>query len=184
MSYEANYHTAMTYLDAGLTDRAIEFLEKALSEISEQEKTADNAVYFTILVKLAKHQLLNSRHIASLELITEGLDRNAQHPDLLFLNALCAMDLKEYDTALASLVSYLVIVQQPQGREALEFSNDNAIDEVLEQLLPDACRNSATFEQSAVVIRKLAKVSKSDLLTRACDILDTVEKERAQTANA
>jgi len=184
MSYEANLHTAMTYIEAGLVDQGIESLEKALSEISEQEKTGDNAIYLIILATLAKQRLVKAEHIESLELISEGLDKNAQHPDLLFLNSLCALDLHEYDTALSSLISYLVIMQQLQHQDAYEFANDKAIDEVLERLLPEACRKSMTFEQSAAVIRKMAAVSEGDLLPRACDILDIVEKERVPTASA
>lgn len=178
MSYEANYNTALTYLSAGLTDRAFELLDKALKEVSETEKTEDNPVYLKILSLLAKINLQKGMKDAASLYIEEGLKVKTDHSDLLFLKALYLWDSNRYDEMFGAIITYLVsLITAERDKYSYEFTEEGALKEVFETLIPIAFRNSQTRKETMPIVKQLVEKTQSALLERAYNLMLEIDRE-------
>lgn len=179
MIYEANYNTALTYLNAGLTDRAFELLDKALKDVPTGEKTEDNAVYLKILSLLAKINLERGNRQEVLKYIAEGLNVKGDHSDLLFLKSLFFWDEKRYDEMFGAIITYLVsLVTAERDKYNYEFTGEGALKEVFETLIPVAYKNSQTREETIGIVKQLAEKTQNALLQRAYDVILILEIDR------
>jgi tetratricopeptide (TPR) repeat protein len=178
MSYEANYNTALTYLNAGLTDRAFELLDKAAKEVPDGEKTRDNAVYLKILSLLAKINLEKGMKDAATLYIEEGLKVKTDHSDLLFLKALYLWDTNRYDEMFGAIVTYLVsLVTLERDKYDYEFTGEGALKEVFETLIPVAYKKSQTRGETITIVKQLAEKTQNALLQRAYDVMLEMDRK-------
>jgi len=180
MNYEANYTTALTYMRAGLSDRALESLHKAIEAIPKGDKVKENVVYFRILTILTQIYLQNGSRADALKYIEEGLNIKDDHSDLMFLKSLCLWDEKQYDEMLELLVKYIVSFMSSETEKyEYDFTGEGALNEFYGNLLPIACQNSNCYEQILKIVEKLASKTNQEHIVHAYDVmLKTIDSKK------
>ncbi|MFZ5861387.1 MAG: hypothetical protein ACOYXR_00860 [Nitrospirota bacterium] len=183
MRYEANYDTAVTYLMAGLTDRAKESFLAALAGVEASQKVRTNVVYLRILAVLAKIALQQGARAEADAYIVEGLRVKPDHADLLFLRTLYCWEEKRFDDMFGAAVSYLVSYgSTDRARYEYEFFGDGPVREMFATLIPLAYAKSATRLQTLEVVRKLAETTKNPLVQRAYQVMTAINTPRTSNA--
>lgn len=179
MSYEANYNTALTYIRAGLADRAYESLVKSLDAIEDSEKVRDNIIYLKVLTQLARISLERAKRDEAIKYIEQGLAVRSDFSDLLFLKSLFFWDEGHYDEMFGSIISYLVSLLSPDSRECgYEFAGEGSLKEVFETLIPTAYRETANHGEIAHLLKQLAEKTQNELIQKAYKLLLELDKER------
>lgn len=179
MSYMANYDTALTYFRAGLTDRAVESLSKALKDVPEGEKRKDNRTYLHILTLLSRIQLERGNRPEAIQYIDEGLNIHSMHTDLLFLKSLYCWDEKLYDEMSGAIITYLVSLTSPDlSQYGYEFSGEGALNEIFTKLIPASYRKAIVHKEILAIVRQLSEKTGSELMQQAYVIMQKIDSER------
>ena len=183
MSYQANYDTALTYINAGLIDRAYEALSKALKDVPESDKVQDNVVYLRTLSLLGKLSMEKNRKDEAMRYVEEGLSVRSDHPDLLFLRILYLWDQERFDEMFGSLISYLITFLSPEQKKyGCEFIGQGAVDEVFKTLLPVSYRSSVSNKETIDVIRRLSEKTQNEIIRRAYEMMVEIDAKRESEA--
>ncbi len=169
MKSEANFDTGVTYLRAGLTERARESFERALADVAPAARVAENGTYLKTLTLLARLHLERGAAAAAIQFIDQGLAVKPGHCDLLFLRALCCWEQKRFDEMFLALIHFLAVMAPPATEPYLyEFTHAMAVKEVCDTLLPKAYRHSTSRGQTHAVVQRLAEQTGNPLLEQAC----------------
>ena len=170
---KANLEAALAYLKIGQADLARDALEGALRQLPGEEKRAENTTYFEILVCLATLHISGDERRKAAELIEEGLERDSEHADLLFLKSLLLFDLREFDEVLILLTRYLVALGTPGAAErGYRYGNEEALREVFERLAPEAGRRAGKSAEVLALVRRLGQSLDSPGLGRMAGVLE------------
>lgn len=176
MSYLANYETAITYLDAGLADRCIESLDKALEEFTEEDEHRDPKIFMHILSLLAKFALERGHSKKAYPYVVRGLEFDDSHADFLFLKAMLCWDEQLYDEMLEALVEYLSrLVSFSDDLKFYVFVSDAVMHEIFDCMLPECYRHAKTAPHARETVEKIADKTKHALFIRALEVMQQLE---------
>lgn len=175
--YVANFNSAISYLKIGQNDLAKDSIARALPQVPQEEKSADNPVYLKILALAARFAIEEKDYETAGRHIGEGLELNAEHADLLFLNALIAMDGAHYEKMFAEFVKYLLACStEGTVHYDYDYTNQAAVLEVLQRLLPMAYERIRDRGPLRTVVEKLCTTSGNELLKKAYEHMLAVDK--------
>lgn len=179
MTYEANYATAVTYLEAGFFDRGLELMRRAHSEIPVELRRADNPAYFAVLVSLVEQMLKKGRLVDAQPYLDEGLKCKANHADLLLLQSMSLWDQCRYEEVVGMLITFLV-ARLDGGADLYKYHyvGGGALKEVFQTLLPESYRRSQSHERLVEIAGELAEKTGDPALSKAYEIMRGVDAER------
>lgn len=181
MSYEANFNSALTYMKLGQKELAIDSLKRAMAQIPDNEKTRENAAYLKMLALIAKFNFEKKEGEEAIKNIEEGLKIKDDHSDLLFLKALHLLDNKMFDEMLAVLLNYLLTLKHPdRERYDYEFTSENAINEVFNNLVPLAYKNSTQYKGIKDIVKKMADASQNEYIRKVYNLMSEIDEKRAE----
>ena len=179
MSYQSNFNSALTYMKLGQKELAIESLKRAMAQIPDKEKTKDNAAYLKMLALIARFSFEKKDGNEAIKNIEEGLKIKDDHADLLFLKALYFLDNKMFEDMLAVLVNYLLTLAEPDKKIFdYEFTGENAINEVFNNLIPMAYKNATQYKNIKDIVKKLSDASQSEYIERAYNLMSEIDEKR------
>ena len=183
--YEANYKSALSFLKLGMKEQAFDCLNLAFSQVSPENKTIDNVLYFYILSDLSVLSIEKPDKGRAKALIEEGLSVKKDHADLLFLKALLLMDENRYDEMLESITHYFL--SSTAGDISLynyRFTHEGALREIYDNLLPVAYKNAFQHLQIRDVVFRLCEVTNNIYLLRAHEIMVKIDSERTEKGHS
>jgi tetratricopeptide (TPR) repeat protein len=183
-AYEANYNTALTFLKYNQKDAAIETLKRALSQVPDDEKNENNAVYLSILSVLSFLLVEKSEVGNSDQYVEQGLAVKKDHADLLFVKSLILLDQKRYDEVLEVLITYLLTLGEADSMKYdYRYTHDQALKEVFDTLIPTAYRYAFQYDKISNITERLCKASDNESLKKARDIMVEIDKSRNHQQN-
>ncbi|MBI5142591.1 MAG: hypothetical protein HZA20_10470 [Nitrospirae bacterium] len=185
MSYLANLETAVTYINAKLTDRAQESLFKALAGVPDEDKRADNPVYLRILALLGKTHFERNDPGGALKYVQEGLALRPNHPDFLFMNILHMWGQGRHEEMFSAVITYIAALVTG-GAEGLacDFANEATLEELFKTLVPKSYRKSAGKAEMKAVVEKMLAATNSPLFGRVCGIMNEIDAEAEDAGQA
>ncbi len=183
-SYVANYNYALSYLKLGQKETAIEALKRALSQVPENEKNEENAIYLSILSALAFLVIENKDFESVARNVEEGLAVKKDHADLLFMKTLLLMNLRRFDEMLETIIHYLLALEE-KGAEKFNYgyAHEGAVKEIYNNLLPMAYKCAFEHAQIREIVHKLYKSAGSEGLKRAYDLMVEIDSTRSEKEN-
>lgn len=179
MDYRANLDTALTYLEAGLKDRAVEFLCKIYNGIREQGIEEHRETFLRVLPLMIRVAMENNKHEEAIGLINEGLSIDEYHCDLLFLKAMYFWDEDKHDEMFVALITFLASlgVQRHIERE-YQYVNDLAIEEIFSTLIPFAYERAAARVELAKSVNELAEKTNNAYLIKVRQLLMDIDRDK------
>lgn len=180
MSYLANLETAVTYINAKLTDRAQESLYKALAGVPQEDKRGDNPVYLRILALLGKTHFERNDQAGARKYVEEGLALSPNHPDFLFMNILHFWGQSRHEEMFGAVIAFLAaLVTGGDKGFVCDFANDATLEELFKTLVPKAYRKSSGKAGMKAVVEKLFAATGSPLFGQVCRIMNEIDAEAA-----
>ncbi len=131
----------------GQRHHAREALNRALSQVPEDEKRSDNPSYIKLLSYLAAMALGDEDYTSAAKYIEEGLALKEIHADLLYMRLLVLMHRGAYNAMFPDVLKYLIACGAADlGIYDCGFATPEVIDKVMNEILPLAYENSADHE--------------------------------------
>jgi len=174
--YIANYESALSFMTRDQHDAAFEVLQRALSQVPENEMTGDNAAYLNILSQLSFLFLERRELERAYDHVSKGLEAKKDHADLLFLKSLVMFDLNRYDEMLEAIINYLVAIDE--GNAHLfdyRFVNPGIFKELFERLIPKAYQCSFQHEQIRDIVYKLYSATGNERFKKTYEIMVNID---------
>src|SRR3972149_10820105 len=166
--YEANYKSALSFLKLGMKEQAFDCLNLAFSQVSPENKTIDNVLYFYILSDLSVLSIEKPDKGRAKALIEEGLSVKKDHADLLFLKALLLMDENRYDEMLEAIIHYILSLATGDiSFYNYIYTHEGALMEIYDNLLPVAYKYAFQHAQIRDVVSRMCEVTNNRWLVRA-----------------
>src|SRR5208282_5638240 len=106
--YIANLDTAIAYLKMGKRDQARASLNRALSQVPEDEKNSGNLAYVKILSYTAAVAIGDEDYAVAAKYIEKGLSLKEGHADLLFMRLRVLMHRGAYNAMFPDVLKYLI----------------------------------------------------------------------------
>jgi tetratricopeptide (TPR) repeat protein len=182
--YEANYHSALSFLKQGLKEQALFCLDRALSQVESKHKTIDNIIYLDILDNLAILYLEKGDRAKAISFIQEGLLVKNNHTDLLFLKSLLLLDEMRYDEMLEAIIHYLLSFSETEASiYNYKYVHEGAIKEVYNNLLPTAYKYAFEYKAIRDIVEKLSEAANNEWLKKAYDIMAKIDSTRHDKEN-
>ncbi|MBF0558396.1 MAG: tetratricopeptide repeat protein [Nitrospirae bacterium] len=175
--YIANLNSALAYLKIGRTDQARESLKRAFSQVPEDEKNGDNLAYIKILFHLGSMAISDEDYTSAAKYIEEGLSLKAAYADLLFLRLIVLRYRGAYNAMFPDVLNYLIACSaEDSGIYDYRFTNQDAIDGVMIEMLPLAYENSTDREAYMASVTRFVEATGSELFKRAREIMAGIDK--------
>src|SRR5271169_3162744 len=106
--YIANLNSAIAYLKMGKRDNARESLNRALSQVTEDEKKSDNISYVKLLSYLAAMAVGDGDYTSAAGYIEEGLVLKEIHAALVYMRLLVLMHRGAYNAMFPDVLKYFI----------------------------------------------------------------------------
>jgi len=176
-AYIANLNSAIAYLKMGKRDPARESLNRALSQVPEDEKKSDNLSYIKLLSYLSAMAVGDGDYTTAARYIEEGLALREIHADLLYMRLLVLMHRGAYNAMFPDVLKYLIAC----GAEDLSiydcgFTTQEVIDKVMNEMPPLAYEHSTDHEAYFAAVTRFTDAKDNRLLKRAHEIMTAIDK--------
>jgi len=178
--YSANLSSALAYLKIGKRDQARESLNRALSQVPEDDKTGDNLVYLRILFHLGSLAISEGDYTSAANYIEEGLSLKEIHADLLCMRLLVLVHRGAYNAMFPDVLKYLTAcIAEDSGIYDYRFANQDIIDSVINEMLPIAYANSTDREAYMAAVKRFVDNTGSPLFVRAHEIMKSIDESKS-----
>lgn len=175
--YIANLNSAIAYLKMGQRDNARESLNRALSQVSQEEKNSGNVSYIKLLSYLAAMAVGDSDYTTAARYIEEGLALKEVHADLLYMRLLVLMYRGAYNAMFPDVLKYLIACgAEDRSIYDCGFTTQEIIDRVMNEILPLAYENSTDHKAYFAAVARYAETTGNKLLKRAHEIMANIDK--------
>jgi len=179
-SYDANYQSGLSYLKLHLKDQALDCFHRAYAQLSDEDKTEKNIVFFAILGNLAQFALRGNNMEAAKKWVNEGLCVKENHADLLYLNCLLFLDDKRYDEMLGGIIHFLMALGEGDVDDyAYQYTHPAALDEIYDHLLPTAYKRAIEGDAIRGVVERLCAKTGDKGLKKALDIMQVIDLSKS-----
>ncbi len=176
-SYIANLNSAIAYLKMGQRDHARESLNRALSQVPEDEKKGDNLAYIRMLSYLAATAVGDKDYTSAAKYVEEGLSLREMHADLLYLRLVVLKYRGAYDAMFPDVLKYLLACSSEDSSiYNYGFTTDESVARVMNEMLPPAYENSSDHEAYMAAVTRYVDTSGSKLLKMAHEVMMTIDK--------
>lgn len=183
-SYLSNYKSALCFLQENQKDTAFEVLQRALSQVPENEMTVDNATYLNILARIAFLLLERHEPQRAYEYVIKGLEVKKDHADLLFMKSLSLFDLHWFDEMMDAIINYFLALDKEDAHSFdYRFVNEGIFRELFGVLIPKAYKCAFQHEQIRELVQKLYKVTGNVNLGKTYEIMIDIDNTRTETEN-
>ena len=175
--YKANLSSGIAYLKMGKRDNARESLNRALSQVPEDEKKGDNPSYLELLTYLAAMAVGDEDFTSAAKYIEEGLALKEIHADLLYMRLNVLMHRGAYNAMFPSVLKYLIACgAEDRNIYDYGFTTQEVIDKVMNEILPPAYEQSTDHEAYFAAVTRYMETMDSKLLKRAHEIMTEIDK--------
>ncbi len=175
--YIANLNSAIAYLKMGKRDHARESLNRALSQVPDEEKKSDNLPYIKMLSLLAATAVGDGDYTSAAKYIQEGLALREIHADLLYMRLLVLMHRGAFNAMFPDVLKYFIACGADDGSVYdFGFATQEIIDKVMNEILPLAYENSTDHEAYFAAVSRYTDTTGNKLLKRAREIMTAIDK--------
>jgi tetratricopeptide (TPR) repeat protein len=175
--YVANLNSALAYLKMGKRDHARESLNRALSQVPEDEKSGDNLAYIKILFHIGALAISDEDFTSAAKYIEEGLSLKENYADLLFLRLVVLRYRGAYNAMFPDVLNYLLACSAEDSIiYDYRFTVQESIDGVIKEMLPLAYENSVDREAYMAAVTRFVDATGSELFKRAREIMVAIDK--------
>ena len=175
--YVANLNSAIAYLKMGKRDHARESLNRAFSQVPEDEKKSDNPSYIKMLSFLAAMAVGDGDYESAATYIDEGLALKEIHADLLYMRLLVLMHRGAYNEMIPFVLKYLIACGADDSSVYdAGFTTQEVIDKVMNEMLPMAYENASGREGYVAAVTRFIETTGNKLLKRAHEIMTAMDK--------
>lgn len=175
--YKANLSSGVAYLKMGKRDNARESLNRALSQVPEEEKKGDNPSYLELLTYLAAMAVGDEDFTTAAKYIEEGLALKEIHADLLYMRLNVLVHRGAYNAMFPDVLKYLIACgAEDSNIYDYGFTTQIVIDKVMNEFLPLAYEQSADHKAYLAAVKRFADNTGSKLLIRAHEIMTAIDK--------
>ncbi len=175
--YISNLNSAIAYLKMGKRDPARESLNRALSQVPEDEKNSGNISYIKLLSYLAATAVGDGDYTSAAKYIEEGLALKEIHADLLYMRLLVLMHRGAYNAMFPEVLKYLMACgAEDRSIYDCGFATQEVIDKVMNEILPQAYENSVNHEAYYAAVTRYTETMDNKLLKRAHEIMTEIDK--------
>jgi len=174
--YISNLNSAIAYLKMGKRDNAREALNRALSQVPEEEKKSDNPSYIKLLSYLAAVAVGDEDYTSAARYIEEGLALKEIHADLLYMRLLVLIHRGAYNAMFPDVLKYLIACgAEDRNLYDCGFTTQEAIDKVMNEMLPLAYEHSTNHEAYFAAVMRYTETMDNKLLKRAHEIMKSID---------
>ena len=176
-SYIANLNSAIAYLKMGQRDHARESLNRALSQVPQDEKKGDNLAYIKMLSFQAAIAVGDKDYTTAAKYIEEGLSKRENYADLLYLRLVVLRHRGAYNAMFPDVLKYLLACSaEDSSTYDYGFTSDELVAMVMNEMLPLAYENSADHEAYMAAVTTFINATSSKLLKIAQEIMLAIDK--------